>query len=127
MMVHSQELVSEKRSPGARLGPRHHRLWWKETLRYYCLFSALTCSATSSNITAVAVQMHKDGRGSGRAMSVEEMVQGMIDALNDALADAGKHDRGNSAAGTRVRKAMQATKNAAQDVRKQVQADKNSR
>jgi len=78
-------------------------------------------------MAATTVQMHKDGRGSGRAMSVEEMVQGMIDALNDALADAGKHDRGNSAAGTRVRKAMQATKNAAQDVRKQVQADKNSR
>jgi len=71
--------------------------------------------------------MHKDGRGSGRAMSVEEMVQGMIDALNDAIGDAGKHDRGNSAAGTRVRKAMQAAKNTAQDVRKQVQADKNSR
>ena len=67
--------------------------------------------------------MHKDGRGSGRAMSVEEMVQGMIDALGDAA----KHDRGNSAAGTRVRKAMQAAKNTAQDVRKQVQADKNSR
>ncbi|MAQ56803.1 MAG: histone H1 [Euryarchaeota archaeon] len=55
------------------------------------------------------------------------MVQGMIDALGDALGDAAKHDRGNSAAGTRVRKAMQAAKNTAQDVRKQVQADKNSR
>ncbi|MEC7706499.1 MAG: histone H1 [Candidatus Thermoplasmatota archaeon] len=55
------------------------------------------------------------------------MVQGMIDALNDAIGDAAKHDRGNNAAGTRVRKAMQATKNAAQDVRKQVQSDKNSR
>ncbi|MAK95564.1 MAG: histone H1 [Candidatus Thermoplasmatota archaeon] len=55
------------------------------------------------------------------------MVQGMIDALNEALGDAGKHDRGNSAAGTRVRKAMQAAKNTAQDVRKQVQSDKNSR
>ena len=59
-------------------------------------------------------------------MSVEAMVQGMIDSLNDALGDAGKHDRGNSAAGTRVRKAMQAIKGAAQDVRKQVQADKNA-
>ena len=63
----------------------------------------------------------------GALMSVESMVQGMIDALNDALGDAGKHDRGNNAAGTRVRKAMQAAKNTAQDVRKQVQADKNSR
>ena len=60
------------------------------------------------------------------SMSVEAMVQGMIDTLNDALADAGKHDRGNSAAGTRVRKAMQAIKGTAQDVRKQVQADKNA-
>jgi hypothetical protein len=59
-------------------------------------------------------------------MSVADMVQGMIDTLNEALVDAGKHDRGNSAAGTRVRKAMQATKNCAQDVRKQVQADKNA-
>ena len=59
-------------------------------------------------------------------MSVADMVQGMIDTLNDALVDAGKHDRGNSAAGTRVRKAMQATKNAAQAVRVQVQADKNA-
>ncbi len=60
-------------------------------------------------------------------MSVEEMVQGMIDALGDAIGDAAKHDRGNNAAGTRVRKAMQATKNAAQDVRMQVQTDKSSR
>ena len=59
-------------------------------------------------------------------MSVADMVQGMIDTLNDALGDAAKHDRGNSAAGTRVRKAMQAIKGAAQDVRKQVQADKNA-
>jgi len=60
-------------------------------------------------------------------MSVESMVQGMIDTLTDAMGDAAKHDRGNSAAGTRVRKAMQACKGCAQDVRKQVQSDKNSR
>jgi hypothetical protein len=59
-------------------------------------------------------------------MSVEAMVQGMIDTLNEAMVDAGKHDRGNSAAGTRVRKAMQAIKGSAQTVRKQVQADKNA-
>jgi len=61
------------------------------------------------------------------SMSVESMVQGMIDALTDALGDAVKHDRGNSAAGTRVRKAMQSCKGCAQDVRKQVQSDKNTR
>lgn len=55
------------------------------------------------------------------------MVQGMIDELTAALADAEKHDRGNSAAGTRVRKAMQAAKNTAQDIRLKVQSDKNSR
>ena len=59
-------------------------------------------------------------------MSVEALVQKMIDELNEALADAVKHDKGNSAAGTRVRKAMQAAKAAAQDVRKKVQDDKNS-
>ncbi len=70
--------------------------------------------------------MIKSGLQRAEAMSVADMVQGMIDTLNEALVDAGKHDRGNSAAGTRVRKAMQATKNSAQDVRKQVQADKNA-
>ena len=69
----------------------------------------------------------KAGSRAGALMSVEAMVQGRIDALNDALGDAGKHDRGNNAAGTRVRKAMQGCKMTAQDVRKQVQADKNSR
>ena len=70
--------------------------------------------------------MIKSGLQRAALMSVEAMVQGMIDTLNDALGDAAKHDRGNSAAGTRVRKAMQATKISAQDVRKQVQADKNA-
>jgi hypothetical protein len=60
-------------------------------------------------------------------MSVADMVQGMIDELTEALADASKHDRGNSAAGTRVRKAMQNIKSAAQGVRTQVQNDKSSR
>ncbi len=59
-------------------------------------------------------------------MSVEAMVQTMIDDLTAALADAVKHDKGNAAAGTRVRKAMQGAKSAAQAVRTQVQADKNA-
>ena len=70
--------------------------------------------------------MIKRGLQRAGSMSVADMVQGMIDTLNEALGDATKHDRGNSAAGTRVRKAMQATKNSAQDVRKQVQNDKNA-
>ena len=62
-----------------------------------------------------------------RVMSVSDMVQGMIDELTAVMTDAGKHDGGNSAAGTRVRKAMQAVKGSAQAVRLQVQSDKNSR
>ena len=59
-------------------------------------------------------------------MSVEAMVQEMIETLNATLVDAAKHDKGNSAAGTRVRKAMQDGKASAQAVRVQVQADKNA-
>lgn len=57
-------------------------------------------------------------------MSVEAMLQNMIDELSDALKDAAKHDKGQKAAGTRVRKVMQGIKSAAQDVRKQVQNDR---
>ena len=57
-------------------------------------------------------------------MSVEAMMQNMIDELTDAMKDAAKHDKGVNAAGTRVRKTMQTIKAAAQDVRKQVQADR---
>ena len=60
-------------------------------------------------------------------MSVQSMIQGMIDELTETLADAAKHDGGNSAAGTRVRKSMQNMKNAAQAVRISVQNDKNNR
>ena len=60
-------------------------------------------------------------------MSVEGMVQKMIDDLTAALVDAKKHDKGNSAAGTRVRKAMQVAKSEAQTIRLKVQADKNSK
>ena len=56
---------------------------------------------------------HKDLFASPEVMSVEAMVQAMIDELTTALGDAAKHDKGNSAAGTRVRKAMQACKSAA--------------
>ena len=59
-------------------------------------------------------------------MSVEAMVQAMIDDLTAALVDAAKHDKGNSAAGTRVRKAMQTLKSTAQNVRLHVQATKNA-
>ncbi len=60
-------------------------------------------------------------------MSVADMIKGMMTKLENALADAEKHDRGNGAAGTRVRVAMQSIKGTAQDVRVQVQSDKKSR
>ncbi|MAK32404.1 MAG: histone H1 [Acidiferrobacter sp.] len=55
------------------------------------------------------------------------MVQNMINELTEALTDAEKHDSGNGAAGTRVRKVMQSCKGMAQDVRVRIQGDKNSR
>jgi len=51
----------------------------------------------------------------------------MLETLGNALRDAEKHDGGNAAAGTRVRKAMQELKVSAQAVRVQVQSDKNNR
>jgi hypothetical protein len=69
---------------------------------------------------------HKDRFHRGGFMSVEAMVQNMIEELNSALVDAVKHDKGNSAAGTRVRKAMQDCKATAQAIRVQVQNDKNN-
>ena len=71
--------------------------------------------------------MNNNGRRNEGPMSVQGMIQGMIDELTETLADAAKHDGGNSAAGTRVRKSMQNMKNTAQAVRVRVQNDKNSR
>ena len=59
--------------------------------------------------------------------SVKELISNMIETLTTALPDADKHDKGNSAAGTRVRKALQSVKAAAQEVRVKVQNEKNSR
>tara|TARA_B100000902_G_C27054627_1_gene785929 strand:+ start:29 stop:211 length:183 start_codon:yes stop_codon:yes gene_type:complete len=60
-------------------------------------------------------------------MQVREMIQNMINELIEALDDAEKHESGNSAAGTRIRKVMQTCKVLAQDVRVKVLEDKNSR
>ena len=48
------------------------------------------------------------------------------DAINDCQSDVTKFIEGNNSAGTRVRKAMQTVKSLAQDVRKEVQDQKNS-
>jgi len=47
-------------------------------------------------------------------------------AINDCQTDITKFVEGNNSAGTRVRKAMQAVKSLAQDVRIEVQDQKNS-
>ena len=47
-------------------------------------------------------------------------------AINDCQADVSKFVEGNNSAGTRVRKAMQTVKSLAQDVRIEVQDQKNS-
>ena len=47
------------------------------------------------------------------------------DAINDCQSDVTKFIEGNNSAGTRVRKAMQAVKQLAQDIRLEVQDQKN--
>ena len=47
-------------------------------------------------------------------------------AINDCQADVTKFVEGNNSAGTRIRKAMQAVKSLAQDVRIEVQEQKNA-
>jgi hypothetical protein len=46
-------------------------------------------------------------------------------AINDCQSDVTKFVEGNNSAGTRVRKAMQAVKSLAQNIRKEVQEQKN--
>jgi len=48
------------------------------------------------------------------------------DAINDCQTDVTKFVEGNNSAGTRVRKAMQAVKALAQEVRTEVQDQKNA-
>ena len=48
------------------------------------------------------------------------------DTINDCQTDVTKFGEGNNSAGTRVRKAMQAVKALAQEVRVEVQDQKNS-
>ena len=48
------------------------------------------------------------------------------DAINDCQADVTKFVEGNNSAGTRVRKAMQTVKSLAQNIRLEVQEQKNT-
>lgn len=60
-------------------------------------------------------------------MSTTNEVQSLITTLTDALTDATKHDTGNNAAGGRLRKALQEVATTCKDLRKTVQAQRNSR
>ena len=58
--------------------------------------------------------------------NVIKLMKEMENEFLAACHDAEKFADGNSSAGTRVRKYMQAIKNLAQDIRKEVQEQKNS-
>lgn len=55
-----------------------------------------------------------------------EKINEMVEIINAAMIDAEKFDKGNNAAGTRVRKAMQEIKTKAQEVRVAVSETKNA-
>ena len=57
---------------------------------------------------------------------VNSLFDELQDAINDCQSDVTKFVEGNNSAGTRVRKAMQEVKRLAQDVRVEVQDQKNS-
>ena len=56
---------------------------------------------------------------------IRETLENISEQLADATNDAEKFDAGNNSAGTRVRKAMQNIKSLAQNVRLEIQAQKN--
>ena len=56
---------------------------------------------------------------------VNSIFDELQDAINDCQSDVTKFVEGNNSAGTRVRKAMQTIKSLAQDVRVEVQSQKN--
>ena len=58
-------------------------------------------------------------------MNIIEILKKMQDVINLAMTDGEKFDKGNNAAGTRVRKHMQELKNMAQDVRVKISEIKN--
>jgi len=60
--------------------------------------------------------------------SVKENVQVLVDTLTSALEDAEKFsDKGNAAAGTRVRKALLDVSKSCKEIRQQVSDEKNTK
>ena len=57
---------------------------------------------------------------------LDSLFDNLQDVINDCQTDVTKFVEGNNSAGTRVRKAMQAVKSLAQDIRLEVQDQKNS-
>ena len=57
---------------------------------------------------------------------LDSLFDNLQDVINDCQTDVTKFVEGNNSAGTRVRKAMQAVKRLAQDVRVEVQDQKNA-
>ena len=57
---------------------------------------------------------------------LDSLFDNLQDVINDCQSDVSKFVDGNNSAGTRVRKAMQTVKALAQDVRVEVQDQKNS-
>ena len=58
--------------------------------------------------------------------AINQTFDDLQDAINDCQTDVTKFVEGNNSAGTRVRKAMQAVKSLAQEVRVEVQDQKNT-
>ena len=56
---------------------------------------------------------------------INSLFDDLQDAINDCQGDVTKFVDGNNSAGTRIRKAMQAVKSLAQEVRVEVQEQKN--
>ena len=57
---------------------------------------------------------------------LDSLYDKLQDVINDTQSDVTKFVEGNNSAGTRVRKAMQAVKSLAQEVRVEVQDQKNT-
>ena len=57
---------------------------------------------------------------------LDSLYDDLQNIINDSQSDVTKFVDGNSSAGTRVRKAMQAVKSLAQDIRVEVQDQKNN-
>jgi hypothetical protein len=60
-------------------------------------------------------------------MKVSDSILNLVNTLNENLVEAAKHESGNNAAGTRLRKVLQEVANCCKDLRAQVQTERNER